>query len=69
MNEYHSNSRDTRRSGLPLRGSAPRRVILAAHLVFTGYAHWLPNDLRGRGSDAIRKDEIKPLGDILPDRW
>jgi hypothetical protein len=37
-------------------------------LVFTGYAHWLPNDLRGRGSDDVRKDELKSLGDVLPGR-
>ena len=56
--------------GLPLRGNsrAPRRVILASHLVFTGYAHWFPNDPRGSGSNEIRKDELKPLGDILPGR-
>jgi REP element-mobilizing transposase RayT len=55
---------------LPLRGSSnrPRRQILASHLVFTGYAHWFPNDLRGSGSQQIRKDELKPLGDILPGR-
>jgi hypothetical protein len=57
-------------SRLPLRGSrnAPRRAILASHLVFTGYAHWLPNDLRGSGSDDVRKDELKSLGDVLPGR-
>jgi hypothetical protein len=52
--------------GSPLRGNnrAPRRVILASHLVFTGYAHWLGNDPRGSGSEEIRKDELKPLGEI-----
>jgi hypothetical protein len=47
---------------------ANRRVILASHLVFTGYAHWFPNDLRGSGSTEVRKDELKPLGEILPGR-
>src|SRR6478735_5792184 len=41
-----------------------RRVILASHLVFTGYAHWLSNDPRGSGSQSIRKDDLKPLGEI-----
>ena len=52
--------------GLPLRGgqSAPRRAILASHLVLTGYAHWLSNDPRGSGSEETRKDELKPLGEI-----
>jgi REP element-mobilizing transposase RayT len=52
--------------GLPLRGktNAPRQIILASHLIFTGYAHWLPNDPRGSGSAEIRKADLKPLGDI-----
>jgi len=45
-----------------------RRIILASHLVLTGYAHWLPNDLRGSGSEQIRNDDLKPLGEILPGR-
>lgn len=52
--------------GLPLRGSpysAPRRVILASHLVFHGYGHWLANDPRGSGSTEIRKEELRDLGD------
>jgi REP element-mobilizing transposase RayT len=44
------------------------QIILASHLVLTGYAHWLPNELRGSGSEQIRKDELKPLGEILPGR-
>ena len=39
-------------------------VILASHLVFTGYGHWLSNDPRGSGSTEIRKDELRQLGDI-----
>lgn len=59
---------------LPLRGSSQRdqrthsRIIIAHHLVLTGYGHWLPNDLRGSGSDEIRNDELKDLGSILPGR-
>lgn len=50
---------------LPLRGAKPpRRVILASHLIFTGYAHWLSNDPRGSGSTETRKDELKELGEI-----
>ncbi len=40
------------------------RVTLAAHLVFTGYGHWLPNDLRGSGSEQILKEDFKSLGEI-----
>lgn len=52
---------------LPLRGNPkrpPRRVILASHLVFSGYAHWLSNDPRGSGSIETRKDELRDLGDV-----
>ena len=53
------------RSGLPLRGNQkPRRVILASHLVFHGYGHWLANDPRGSGSTELRKEDLRELGDI-----
>jgi REP element-mobilizing transposase RayT len=45
-----------------------RRIIIAHHLVLMGYAHWLPNDLRGSGSDTIRNEILKDLGDIHPGR-
>ncbi len=41
-----------------------RRPILASHLIWTGYGHWLSNDLRGSGSIEIRKEELKQLGPI-----
>jgi hypothetical protein len=40
------------------------RVILASHLILSGYGHWLSNDPCGSGSEEIRKDELKLLGDI-----
>ena len=61
------NDQRTSASSLPLRGNPrrpPRRVILASHLILTGYAHWLSNDPRGSGSTETRKDELKDLGDI-----
>src|SRR5688500_20024271 len=39
-------------------------IILASHLVFMGYGHWLPNDPRGSGSTEIRKADFSGLGDI-----
>ena len=52
----------------PLRGrndaAHPKRFILASHLVLHGYGHWLSNDPRGSGSESIRKDELKALGEI-----
>jgi REP element-mobilizing transposase RayT len=44
------------------------RIIIAHHLVLMGYGHWYPNDIRGSGSDEIRKDLLKQLGDIHPGR-
>ncbi|MCC6580420.1 MAG: hypothetical protein IT440_08255 [Phycisphaeraceae bacterium] len=43
---------------------ATHRVILASHLILTGYGHWLPNDPRGSGSMELKKDTLAPLGDI-----
>lgn len=42
----------------------PQRVILASHLIHTGYGHWLSNDPRGSGSDETRKKELDHLGPI-----
>jgi REP element-mobilizing transposase RayT len=39
-------------------------VVLASHLVFMGYGHWFPNDVRGSGSSEIRKAELNDLGPI-----
>jgi REP element-mobilizing transposase RayT len=41
-----------------------KRQILASHLVLHGYGHWLSNDPRGSGSESIRKEELKHLGEI-----
>src|SRR5262249_26026895 len=38
--------------------------VLAHHLIWTGYGHWLPNDPRGSGSMSIFKEELRPLGAI-----
>ena len=40
------------------------RIVIAHHLVLMGYGHWLPNDIRGSGSDEIRKELLAILGDI-----
>ena len=40
------------------------RMIIAHHLVLMGYGHWLPNDIRGSGSDSIRNEILQQLGDI-----
>ena len=48
----------------PRRASTGRRVILASHLVFHGYGHWLPNDPRGSGSKVIRNEELEEFGPI-----
>ena len=44
--------------------SFPQTPVLASHLVLHGYGHWLSNDPRGSGSETIRKDKLKELGEI-----
>src|SRR2546421_522586 len=39
-------------------------VILAQHIILTGYGHWLPNDPRGSGSIELRKPALEDLGPI-----
>lgn len=41
-----------------------QQIVIAHHLILTGYGFWLPNDLRGSGSTEIRNDILKPLGPI-----
>jgi REP element-mobilizing transposase RayT len=38
--------------------------VIAHHLIFTGYGHWLPNDPRGSGSRDLRKELFEVLGPI-----
>src|SRR5689334_16040765 len=38
--------------------------VLAHHLIWTNYGHWLPNDPRGSGSTSISKEELRDLGAI-----
>lgn len=52
-------------SGKSLSPHQPRnRTVIAHHLVLMGYGHWLPNDIRGSGSDEIRKELLEALGEI-----
>ncbi|OAI39182.1 hypothetical protein AYO40_05970 [Planctomycetaceae bacterium SCGC AG-212-D15] len=37
-------------------------MVIAHHLIWTGYGWWLPNDPRGSGSQLIRKDILAELG-------
>ena len=39
-------------------------MIIAHHIMLTGYAHWLPNDPRGSLSRAFRTPELRKLGEI-----
>jgi|tagenome__1003787_1003787.scaffolds.fasta_scaffold20496546_2 hypothetical protein len=45
-------------------GRTHERIVIAHHLVFTLYGHWLSNDLRGSGSIETRKEELKVLGPV-----
>lgn len=39
-------------------------MVIAHHLILTGYGHWLPNDPRGSMSHEIRAGKLVPLGSI-----
>ena len=39
------------------------RTIKGAHLILTGYGHWLPNDPRGSRSDEVRSEPLRELGE------
>lgn len=47
---------------------ARRPPIIAHHLIWTLYGHWLANDLRGSGSSELREGKFNPLGPIHQDR-
>jgi hypothetical protein len=38
--------------------------VIALHLVFMGYGHWLPNDPRGSGSVEVRNELLDSLGQL-----
>jgi REP-associated tyrosine transposase len=40
----------------------PAPLVIAYHLVWTGYGWWLPNDPRGSTSQTIRNDVLSQLG-------
>jgi REP-associated tyrosine transposase len=42
---------------------AKRPSIIAHHLIWTLYGHWLPNDPRGSGSEAVRDPKFEPIGE------
>ena len=39
-------------------------LVIAYHLIWTGYGWWLPNDPRGSHSTSIHADVIAQLGEI-----
>lgn len=42
----------------------PRKQIIAHHLIWTLYGHWLPNDPRGSGSEKLDYEKLSQLGPI-----
>ncbi|MCE5325581.1 MAG: hypothetical protein ABFD92_17650 [Planctomycetaceae bacterium] len=36
-------------------------MIIAHHIILTGYGHWLPNDPRGSLSRSVYKDSIESM--------
>lgn len=49
---------------MPNRPIRIANTVKAAHLILTGYGHWLPNDPRGSGSTEIRKLGLAEFGPI-----
>lgn len=45
-----------------------RPSIIAHHLIWTLYGHWLPNDPRGSGSETVRDPKFAPLGKVYHGR-
>jgi hypothetical protein len=43
---------------------APRRSVIAHHLVWTVYGTWLPNDPRGSGSRYVAASALAELGGL-----
>lgn len=43
---------------------AKRPAIIAHHLIWTLYGHWLSNDPRGSGSEAVRDPKFASLGEV-----
>jgi hypothetical protein len=41
-------------------------MVIAYHVIITAYGFWLPNDLRGSGSDFVRRPELLPFGKATP---
>jgi REP element-mobilizing transposase RayT len=41
-----------------------RPLLIAYHLVWTSYGHWLPNDPRGSGSKTVLNEKIAALGEL-----
>jgi REP element-mobilizing transposase RayT len=41
-----------------------RPLIIGHHLIWTLYGHWLANDLRGSGSEAVRDPKFAALGEV-----
>jgi len=44
--------------------SRKRRMVIAHHIIWTGYGWWLPNDPRGSTSTWVGGDLIKDLGEL-----
>lgn len=42
----------------------PDPIIIAYHLIWTGYGWWLPNDPRGSMSHSVASDPIAALGEL-----
>jgi hypothetical protein len=44
------------------------RVVIATHIVMTGYGHWLPNDIRGSMSAEVHSKRVEQAGPLYRGR-
>ncbi len=51
-------------AGTTTPNMAVKRSVIGYHLIWTLYGHWLPNDLRGSGSEEVRDPKFLELGSV-----
>ncbi len=53
-----------RRKRCRIRWNVVAKRVIGHHLIVMLYGHWLPNDLRGSGSNEFIDEKFAPLGEI-----
>ena len=65
IDDEHSQSAHSSQQRLPLRSPRThKQIIIAHHIILTGYGHWVGSDIRGSGSTDVRNKKLAELGPI-----